>query len=69
MHVVKDKSEIKQHNHSIICTRQEELGNEARFPKVITTVQCCYVYCQLNSKPRVVAAHMQYSMVLLSGGY
>ena len=24
----------------ILCTRQEELGNEGRFPKVITTVQC-----------------------------
>ena len=39
---------------SIICTRQEELGNEDRFPKIITTVQCS-VCSQLNNKPRVVA--------------
>ena len=39
---------------SLICTRQELVAwNEARFPKVITTVQCC-ICSQLNNKPRVV---------------
>ena len=48
MHVVKDESVIKLHNHSIICTRQEEFGNEAKCPKVITTVQCS-ICSQLNN--------------------
>ena len=38
----------KTANHSIICTRQEELGNEARFPKVNTTVHCS-TCSQLNN--------------------
>ena len=33
-----------------VCTRQEDLGNEARFPKVIITVQCS-ICSQLNNKP------------------
>ena len=37
MRVVKHYSIINLHNHSSICTRQEELGIEARFPKVIST--------------------------------
>ena len=50
---------IKLHNHSIICTRQEELGNEDWFPKVITTVLCS-VCSQLNNKPRVVVTDAPY---------
>ena len=34
MHIVQDKSVIKLHIYSIMCTRQEEHGDEARFPKV-----------------------------------
>ena len=30
-----------------------QLGNQARFPKVITTVQCS-ICSRLNNKPRVV---------------
>ena len=37
----------------IICTKQEELGDEARFPIVITTVQCSGC-SQLSNKHRVV---------------
>ena len=44
----------KLHNHSIICTRQEELGNEA---KVIASV-LCNICSQLNNKPRVVEPYL-----------
>ena len=53
MYIVGDKSVIKLHNHSIIYTSKEYLGNEARFPNVITTVQCSSICSQLNNKPRV----------------
>ena len=39
--------------------RQEELGNEGMFPKVITTVQCS-VFSQLNNNPRVVVTDVPY---------
>ena len=54
MHVYIRLISNKTANHSIIYTRQEyNLGNEARFPNVITTVQCS-ICSQLNNKPRVV---------------
>ena len=57
IYIVKDKSVIKIHNHSIICTRQEELGNEARFPKVIGTVHCS-ICSQLNNTHDHIAIYI-----------
>ena len=64
MHVVKAKSVIKLHNHVIICTRQEELGKEARFPKVNTTVHCS-TYSQLNNTHDHMDIPLKQSMVSL----
>ena len=36
-----------------------QLGNEARFPKVITTVQCS-VCSQLNNKARIVVTEFSF---------
>ena len=58
MYIVRDKSVIKLHNHSIIYTRQEYLGNEYRFPNVITTVQCS-ICSQLNNKTRVAVTEFR----------
>ena len=53
MYIVRDKSVLKLHNHSIIYTSKEKIGNVAMFPNVITTVQCSSICSQLNNKPRV----------------
>ena len=46
---------MKLHNHSTVYTSQEQLGNESRFPKVITIVLCSLCR-QLNNKPRIVVS-------------
>ena len=56
---------MKYGNHNIICTGQEEVGNEA---KVIITLQCS-ICSQLYNKGSVVAPYLQYSIILLSGCY
>ena len=42
---------MKLYNHSIICTRQEELGNEARFPEVIN-IMCLSQIMQYRALAR-----------------
>ena len=42
--------------------------NEARFPKVITTVQCS-ICSQLNNKPRVVSPSLWFYKWLLLEAY
>ena len=43
---------------------QEELGNETRFPKVVTTVQCG-ISSQINNKPRVVVTDFRLHSISL----
>ena len=56
------------HNHS---TRKEELGDEARFPQVLTTVSAVPTCSQLSNNPRVVVTdfrlkHFVYQVVVVN---
>ena len=62
------QSVIKLYYHSIICTRQEELGNETRFPKLNTTVHCS-IRSKLNIAHNHINIPLTQSMVSLNGGY
>ena len=49
----------------MICTRQEELGNEDRFPKVNTTVHCS-ICSELKNTHNHVDIPLKQSMVSLN---
>ena len=69
-----ERDVLHRSSHSIYHMHKQELGNEARFPTVITTVQCS-ICSQLNNKPRVVVTdfRQQHTCSIrlhsLSGGY